>query len=267
MPDTPIDIGFPDAPDLHLRIATGACKVRVAPAGSGDDPQRWVTGTYRDPSGLRPTKVTVEGSTASITPDRPSLGWELVSKVPEYDLALGTAKPSRLSLDLGASDNDVELGGLPLRRAEIRLGAGRLLLRFSAPNPEAMTLLSLSLGAGSVEVTGLANADAAEMVVDGGAAAFKLRFDGQLRRGGHVKVSAGMSSVELAVPATTAAKIAASEAVMSSVQTDPDIVRAEGAYWTPAARQGGTPLLTIDASVSLGALQLRTLAAPPPLGS
>jgi len=103
MPDTPIDIGFPDAPDLHLRIATGACKVRVAPAGTGADPQRWVTGTYRDPSGLRPTKVTVEGSTASITPDRPSLGWELVSKVPEYDLALGTAKPYRLSLDLGAS--------------------------------------------------------------------------------------------------------------------------------------------------------------------
>lgn len=267
MSDTPVDIAFPDAPDLHLRIATGACKLKLAPAAASGDPQRWVSGTYRDPSGLRPNKVVTEGATATITPDRPGLGWELVSKVPEYDLKLGTAKPYRLSLDLGASDNDIELGGLPLRRAEVRLGAGRMVLRFSAPNTEPMTLLALSMGAGSAEVTGLANADLAEMVVDGGAAAFKLRFDGALRRGGHVKVSTGMSSVEVGIPATTAAKVTTSDAVMSSVQTDPDFVRADGAYWTPAGREGGGPLLTIEASVSLGSLQLRTVAAPPPLGT
>ena len=264
MSETPVDIVFPEVDDLHLRIATGACKVRLEPAAEGE--AAWVRGTYRDPSGLRPTKVVTEGGTATITPDRPGFGWDLVSRVPEYDLRLGRGRPYRLSLELGASDNEVDLGGLPLRRVEARIGAGRLVLRFSAPNPEPMSLLALSMGAGSAEVTGLGHADVAELVVDGGAAAFKLRFDGEPRRGGHAKVSTGMSSVEIALPVTTAAKVTTGDAVMSSVQADQELAHTDGAYWTPAGRDGAGPLLTVEANVSLGSLRLRAIPAPIPLG-
>lgn len=49
MPDTPIDVDYPEAVDLRLRIALGACRLRAEP-GEGE---AWITGICHDPTGKR----------------------------------------------------------------------------------------------------------------------------------------------------------------------------------------------------------------------
>ncbi len=42
-----ISVPYPDAPEVHLRLAVGACKFKMHPG----DGAALVVGSYRDPSG------------------------------------------------------------------------------------------------------------------------------------------------------------------------------------------------------------------------
>lgn len=258
---TPIEVPYPEASDLHIRIAEGACRLNMRP-GNGD---AWISGTWRDPSGLRPFRTSQEGGTVKLT-EEPSTAsmWEWlrtghgVADVPVVDLSLGKAKPFRLTIEIGASDNRLDLGGVPISRLALRHGAGKTEVDFSAPNPQPMTLMEIGAGAGSTELRNLANAHAAELLIEGGMAAFTLDFGGTLQQDAHVRVNAALSSVTIVVPATTAAKIS-TESPLGHIELDERLTAKDGAFWTPAALEGRTPTLTISASVTLGSLTLRTM--------
>ena len=61
----------------------------------------------------------------------------------------------------------------------------------------------------------LANANVAQVSVEGGAAAYVFDFGGNLRRDVAFKLTAGMSSVEIRIPTGTAAKVT-TETVLGS---------------------------------------------------
>jgi hypothetical protein len=251
---TPIDIVYPEASDRHLRISVGACRLDIVPS-EGD---AWVSGTYQDPSGALPCQIVTEGGTIRITqnynvPDLIGL-WD---RPPHFELALGKTRPFPLTLEVGASESRLDLGGVPISRLVVRQGAGKYAIDFSAPNPHPMSLLTLSAGAAGMEITNLANANCAELNLEGGAAAYVFDFGGTLQRDAHVRVATGLSSVEIRVPATTAAKIV-SESLLGSLDADAGFKRQDGAFWTEAALAGATPLLTINTNVALGSLRLVT---------
>jgi hypothetical protein len=250
---TDITIPFPDVGERRLRITVGACRLTIT---RGDGPT-WVTGTYDDPTGSLPCRITQEGGAVQITQD-PHLtqGLGRAPGVPTFDLALGTAQPYMLTIETGASDTAFELGGLPLTRLIVKLGAGKNALRFSTPNPRAMSVFDLDAGAGSMEIYGLANANFADMTLDGGAATFTCDFGGTLQRDAYARISTGLSAVDLSVPRVTAARII-SEAVLGQLDVSSGFTTREGGYWTAAALAGGTPVLTIHANVALGSLRLR----------
>ncbi|HEX6542127.1 MAG TPA: hypothetical protein VF040_10270 [Ktedonobacterales bacterium] len=256
---TPIEVLYPDAGDLHLRIAEGACRLNIAP-GTSD---AWIRGSQRDPSGLRPLHVSQEGGTVRLSEQPTTSGvWDWLraghgfADVPAIDLALGTAKPFRLTVEIGASENRLDLGGVPLSRLTVRHGAGKTAIDFSSPNPQPMTLMEIGAGAGSTELRNLANAHAAEILVEGGMASYTLDFGGILQQDTHTRITAALSSVEITVPATTAARIS-TESPLGHVELGDGFTAKEGAFWTPAAVEGRTPTLTISANVTLGSLSLR----------
>ena len=122
--------------DLHLRINEGACRLKIAPGAS----DAWISGTHHDPSGLRPLSITQEGGTVRLSEQAStSNAWEWlrsghgVADVPTFDLALGKAKPFRLTVEIGASANQLDLGGVPISRLAVRHGAGKTEIDFSAP--------------------------------------------------------------------------------------------------------------------------------------
>jgi hypothetical protein len=198
-----------------------------------------------------------EGDTIRITQEQrwsEILGW--FSGIPEFDLTLGTRLPYQLLLEAGASEHKLDLGGLPLNRLEVKHGAGKMDIDFSSPNPEPMSILNLGAGAGSIDVRNLANANFDEMILEGGAASYKVHFGGELQRDGHVRISTGVSSVDLTIPSSTAARLY-SESVMGSVHVDKSFTKTKGAYWTEAAVAGESPALTVRLTVALGSLNLR----------
>src|ERR671916_974343 len=149
MGDTPIDVAYPAAEDLLLRVAIGACRFRAWP-GEGD---AWVAGTYHDPTDKRSPRVLEEGSSVTITEAEPSLERipAVFGGVPRYELEFGKQRPFALTIETGASEFDLDLGGVPLRRLTVRQGAGKFELGFSEANPEPMELLEVSSGAAGIE--------------------------------------------------------------------------------------------------------------------
>ena len=254
MTDTPINVAYSAAEDLHLRIALGACRFE-AMAGDGEG---WVTGTCHDPTDRRSPRVLEEEGSVTITETEPSLERipAVFGGIPRYELELGKRRPFTLTIETGASEFDLDLGGVPLRSLTVRQGAGKFEVNFSAPNPEPMGLLEISSGAAAIELENLANANFSEMRLSGGAAGYELDFGGTLPRGAEAKVETGLSGVDIRVPATTAAKIIV-ETTLGGVDVGDGFTKKEGAYWTEAGTAGAEPLLTIRAGVRLGALKLR----------
>ena len=249
---TNIQIVYPEGGDRRLRISVGPAKMRIVP-GEGAD---WVSGSYHDPTGKIPCRVATEGARARISQDHRWRG--LLRGTPAFDLQWGKGQPYALTIESGATDDSVcDLGGLPLTSLDVKHGAGELAIDFSAPNPTAMDRFRLAAGAAESEVTNLANANAAEISVEGGAASFTLDFGGTPQRDARVKINAGMATVEVRVPSGTAAKITP-HAILGNVDAGDGFITREGAYWTEGAVAGATPVIAIDASVALGSLKLRT---------
>ena len=247
-----ITIPYPEAAERHLHIRVGACRLKITRGGAA-----WVTGTYDDPTGNLPCRIIQTGGSTRITQE-PRFGaiqgWG--RGIPTFDLALGTAQPYTLDIETGASETDFELGGLPLTRLAVKVGAGKNVLGFLEPNPQSMSVLDLDAGAGSMEMRGLANANFADMTLDGGAAAFTCDFSGALQRDAAARISTGMASVEISIPAATAAGVI-SELTLGHLDASDGFTAKEGSYWTSAALAGGRPVLTIHVNVALGSLRLR----------
>ena len=252
---TNISLPFPEATDRNLRIAVGACKLKVSPGAA----EPWVTGTYVDQSNSLPPVVQQEGGEARIMQNYQAFNpFGLFTSVPQIDLRLGKAQPYMLGIELGASENSLDLGGLPLTRLSIRQGAGKVDVNFSAANPQPMSLLRIEAGATGLEMRNLANANFSDMTIDGGAAGYKFDFGGTLTRDAHVRLTTGMSGVEINVPATTAVKIKA-DIVMGGLNIGDGFTKKEGAFWTEAAVRGQAPVLTIEANISLGGLTIKAV--------
>jgi hypothetical protein len=103
---------------------------------------------------------------------------------------------------------------------------------------------------------GLANANFAELTLDGGAAAFICDFSGTLRRAATARLSCGVSTMEILIPPSTAARVVP-EVTLGQLQASDGFQTRDGGYWTAAAVAGKEPVLTIRASTAMGALQLR----------
>jgi hypothetical protein len=254
MGETPIQIAYPSVGNPHLRIALGACRFKASP-GEGDE---WVAGTYSDPTDRRPLRIVEEQAGVMITEAEPSFERipTIFGGVPRYELEFGKEKPFALTIETGASDFDLDLGGVPLSRLMVRQGAGKFELGFPQPNPEPMELLEISSGAAAIELENLANANFSEMRLSGGAASYELDFGGVLSRDAEVSIETGISGVEVSVPTSTAARVTA-ETTLGSVDVGDGFTRSEGAFSTEAALRGNGPVLRIRAGVRLGSLQLK----------
>jgi hypothetical protein len=249
-----INIPFPDEETLRLQMAIGATRLRIEPS----DGEAWIEGSYHDPSQRVKLRITQDGGTVRITQgDDPFDFIGLIDGVPELNLKLGKAKPFRISIQGGASENVFDFGGIPLTRMEVKHGAGSNRIDFSAPNPEQMTLLEVGAGAGEMRLRNLANSNAAEVRVEGGAAAFTCNFNGEIKSEMNVRISTGVSSVRIEVPTATAATIR-TESVLGGLDVGDGYMKKEGAFWTEAAVTGQTPVIDIHASSAMGSLAIKT---------
>jgi len=247
-----VHIPYPDAEELNLKIKVGGCRLVLRPGG--DD--AWIKGTYEDPTGQIPIKIVEEGGEVTITQESEIRDvFRLFGGVRTYDLKIGRKRSFRLSLETGASEVDLDLGGLPLRKLYFRHGAGKNRIDFSAPLSAELEEFDIASGAGMMEIKNIGNARLGEMEVEGGAALYRLDFGGELTRDAKVRVNTGVSTVEISVPSTTPARFEI-EPLLGSMDIGDGFMKEKGGFLTRAAVNGKTPSFNVRVTVTMGLLKL-----------
>ena len=163
----------------------------------------------------------------------------------QWDLKLGTT-PMDLTIDAGAYEGTMELGGLSLKSLAVKDGAASVNLSFSEPNLIEMSTLAYSTGASEVKLSGLGNANFSKFDFDGGAGSYTLDFSGELQRDASVKIDTGLSELTLIIPEGVDAIL-----TMDGGLTDINL----GGGWSQSgnvySHQGSGP--TLDIVINMGA--------------
>ncbi len=170
--------------------------------------------------------------------------------VNDWQLKLGQT-PIDLTINAGAYDSTLNLGGIPLTGLAINDGASNSNITFATPNPSRMQHLAYKTGASTVSLTGLGNANFADMTFESGAGSYRLDFSGKLQQPSNVRISSGVSNFKISVPATTACKVVMTGA-MNSVSTQGAWTVSDKTYSLP----GQGPQLTITVELGVGSLEL-----------
>lgn len=251
-----IEIPYPTLDDRRLELEVGACKFNMNPS----DDEHWVRGTYEhDGKGTIP-RIDQYGNRIVVSQGKGlSTNFNFFGgRSPRFNLGLGKRRPFALAFSAGATDAQLDLGGVPLTDLQIEDGAGRLHLDFSSPNPQRLEHLRLNTGAGKMTMLNLLNANFQRLTLEGGAAAYQVDFGGILTQDAEAKISVGMSQIGLTIPRSTSAKIIVESKVLGR-NVSSELHEKDNAYYTEAALQDPqAPQLTIVVEVGMGALSIQT---------
>ena len=125
----------------------------------------------------------------------------------QWDLVLSNRYPTELELKIGASDAELDLGGLNLREISLDLGAASGEVDFSTPNPGKLEQFDIDAGAASLECRNLGNANFEDFSFSGGAGSFELDFRGQYTSEARVNIEVGLGSIDITLPANIPVRI------------------------------------------------------------
>ena len=238
-----ITVANPKSGDTRLTLSFGAGKLTVSPGA-----ENLVDGTILyNVEDLKPT-IQKSGSSIAIRQgDFKSLPlFEDLTN--EWDLKLSDT-PLDLTVEAGAYEGDLELGGLALRSLTVHDGASHVDLSFTEPNQTEMSILRYETGASDVKLTGLANANFSTLTFSGGAGSYTLDFSGQFQRDAVVTVESGLGNLSLVIPEGV-------DAVVTVESTVVNINHSSG--WSQNGQeytQSGTgPTLTILVKMAAGNL-------------
>ena len=170
------------------------------------------------------------------------------------DLSLSPAVPIDLSLELGAVEADLDLGGMSLTSVDIRAGANDTHVDFKVPNRVAMRSLEVEAGAASVRLSSIANANAALLSVETGVGSVELDFRGTWTRDLAAAVDVSIGTLKLIVPEDVGIRMDVGK-VLARV-TAPGLVTRDGVLvsenWDTARYK-----LTVRAKTVFGTIDVR----------
>ena len=189
-----ITVADPKSDETRLTLSFGAGKLNVSPGA-----QNLVDGTViYNVKELKP-EIQKDGNSIEIKQgDFHSLP-PFDDLKNEWDLKV-TDTPLDLTVQAGAYEGHLELGGLSLRSLTVKDGASHVEISFLEPNQTEMALLRYETGASDVKLTGLANANFSTLKFSGGAGNYTLDFSGELQRDATVTVDSGLGNLSLIIP-------------------------------------------------------------------
>ena len=127
----------------------------------------------------------------------------------DMQLALSRSAAMDLTMDLGATDADLDLSGMALRTLEIRTGASETTVRFDSVSRRPMERMDLNLGAAAVHARHLANAGLQKLNVRGGVGQVDLDLTGVWSHDMDVQLDVALGGVTIVVPRDVGIRIEA----------------------------------------------------------
>jgi len=241
--------------ELEVEVKYLAGELRIAPA---EDGTLFRTNLRYDPELFQP-EVSYERERLVVRITGVEKFEARRGEAGSLDLALGRDAPLVLDLGFGAGEGDLELGGLPIRSADISTGASSTEIRFSSPNPERASRLTIKGGAAELRVIGLGNANADRIEVGGGVGEITLDFTGSWARASEVDIDVGLAQLNLVLPSELGVRIER-ESLLASFDAS-RMVNRDGALvsenWDSAAQR-----LTIRLDAALASVNIRWVGSP-----
>lgn len=168
-------------------------------------------------------------------------------------VALSPRVATRLDLEFGAGEADVELGGLALEEVEISTGASETRVSFARPNRVAARVVRLEAGAAALKVEKLGNARAERFEFEGGLGETTLDFSGEWGASATASIQMGVGSVTLRLPRGVGVRIR-KDSFLASFDA-PGMVRRGGA-WYSRDYEGARHKLDIEIDAAIGSVDI-----------
>ena len=202
---------------VHLRYAAG--RVRVQPA---TDNKHYGIHMRFDARSVEPLyRYDAAARTLDVGVDRGSIKRGFGDEDGgDLQLFLARSVPMRLQLDVGAAEGDVDLTGLQLDELTLQTGAADTRVRFDAPNTRRMRAVTLQVGAASLQVIGLGNANTARVDLNLGVGNADLDFGGLWTGDVEMTVNSALGKVTLRLPPDVGVSIESSSFLHSTGGAD-----------------------------------------------
>jgi hypothetical protein len=144
---------------------------------------------------------------------------------------LSSKVPMDLSLELGAVEADIQLGGLRLTDLTVKSGAADVAVRFDQPNPDRVRSMTLEVGAAGLRLVRAGNSGVERVNANVGVGALDLDLGGELTHDVDVSGSLAMGSFTLRVPREVGVSVDASTFLADFDKTG--LVKRGDLWYTP----------------------------------
>jgi len=144
---------------------------------------------------------------------------------------LSNRVPMDLSIELGAVEADIQLGGLRLTDLTVKSGAADVAVRFDQPNPDRVRSMTLEVGAASLKLVRAGNSGVERVNANVGVGALDLDLGGDLTHDVEVSGSLAMGSFTLRVPRDVGVSVDASTFLADFDKTG--LVKRGDLWYTP----------------------------------
>jgi hypothetical protein len=171
----------------------------------------------------------------------------------ELDVLLTREVPLYLSLQFGAAEANLDLGGLRVRSLELQTGASMTTLSVPVLNAESCERASFHVGAARFEATGLGNLNTANLEIRGGVGDIVLDFTGEWPADMRARIEMGLGSLTLRLPRGLGVQVNRGGA-LSSFDAQ-ELVRRGSSYYS-VGFDDATRKLTIALEASLGSTRI-----------
>lgn len=167
------------------------------------------------------------------------------------NISLSPTVPTDLSLQFGAGEATVELGGMALRDLSLETGASSTTVSFARPNRVAARQVRVRAGAAELRVTGLGNARAERFEFQGGMGQATLDFGGAWDHSATARVQMGVGSVRLRLPRSLGVRLTRSSFLSSF---DPSRMVKRGNAWYSSGYEAAPYKLDLSIDAAVGSV-------------
>jgi hypothetical protein len=169
-----------------------------------------------------------------------------------FEFARGV--PLSLSMNTGATQGTLDVGGLSLVRLVMNTGASETRVRFSSLNPVPMQRLEMNMGAATVVISQLANANASSMTIQAAAGSVDLDFGGEWTQDIVADLELAVGALTVRVPPNVGIRVEATR-VLASLEAAG--LRRDGNNYTSANWEAAEHRLVLRTRTTLGKITLR----------
>lgn len=162
--------------------------------------------------------------------------------------------PMELTIETGASDNELHLGGLQLTKLKLSCGASETYVNFSKENPVELESFKIEAGVSKLTIDNMLNAHFNRFRFNGGMGDYNFYLDGKLHDTARLDMHTGIASTKLVIAPDIPFQAQVDHAFLSSV--DIEDAEEEDDVYTSLNFDRGEPYLKIFAETGIGSFKI-----------